>query len=62
MLHGRHDRKIEGGGRANHRADPMRLARVQQSNSQKVSTGRTGVRRDDVWLAQSSAATLSKNE
>jgi hypothetical protein len=33
MLHGRHDRKIEEDGRANHRVDPMRLARIQQSNS-----------------------------
>jgi hypothetical protein len=36
MLHGRHDRKIEGGGLANHGADPMRSPRIQQSNSEKL--------------------------
>jgi hypothetical protein len=50
MLHGRHDRKIEESGRANHRVDPMRLARIQQNNW------------NDEYCAQSSAATLSKNE
>jgi hypothetical protein len=32
MLHGQHDRKIEGDGRERDRADPMRLPRVQQNN------------------------------
>jgi hypothetical protein len=62
MLHGRHDRKIEGGGETNHRADPMRLPPIQQNNSKnlpRVAPANAGTAR---VLTQSSAATLSKNE
>jgi hypothetical protein len=30
MLHGRHDRKIEGEAQKGYAVDPMRLARIQQ--------------------------------
>jgi hypothetical protein len=45
MLHGRHDRKIEEDGRERDRVDPMRLPRIQQSNNEKLFTGRPGERR-----------------
>jgi hypothetical protein len=35
MLHGRHDRKIEGASATRHLINPMRLARVQQNNWNK---------------------------
>jgi hypothetical protein len=67
MLHGRHDRKIEGASAPRHPVDPMRLARVQQNNWNKrdvrlkrfPSEARGENASKNLY---SSAATLSKNE